>query len=235
MNPDAVPIPTTVNQCFNRIQSPKIGLHGVNCTFRRVLEEHIRYQFWRTYQAEIQQFSPVLLSLARTRLEAVIGLRSAETSPLFLEAYLTATIEETIQCNTGLLPARERILEIGNLVSLKPGSSHLLFLVTCLLARAGDYQWLVFTATPQVQKLVKRFQVNPIALDIADGEKLGKELSLWGRYYSTKPTVMALSVAEAIAVANGSQRIKTLREGLSVNFLHLVNRLKRSIIKKGVQ
>ncbi len=235
MNPDVVPTHLHPIRHTSPGLAPTLGLHTTNSPMRGVLDGHVKNQFWNAYGAEISQFSPVLMSLGDSPVEAIIGLRSAWNSPLFLETYLASTIEDILQKNTGLSIERHRILEIGNLVSLRPGASSALFFITCFLADFAGCQWLVFTATPQVQKLIRRFHVTPIALDFADGKKLGKEQALWGKYYATNPVVMALSVSDSIRIAKHNPRLRTFYESLSLNFDQLASDLKKHLTASGIQ
>jgi hypothetical protein len=86
---------------------------------------------------------------------ARLGMRPAASAPeLFLEQYLDRPVEQEIAARANCPVGRDGIVEICNLAADQRGASrHLFVLLTAVLA-AASYRWIVFTATPQVEKLI---------------------------------------------------------------------------------
>lgn len=164
-------------------------------TGRADVETYIVRKFAEVYGARIHSFLPQLLSLhAHGAIEAALGLRRADSGPLFLEQYLDRPVEQQLAEAAGQPVARADIVEIGNLVSTSPGSSRLLFLMLAELFASAGVTWAIFTATPEVHKLLDRLTGEQIVLCEADGKRLGAELENWGSYYDTRPAVTAINV-----------------------------------------
>ena len=122
---------------------------------------------------------------------AAAGWRGAHTGTLFLERYLDAPIESLLTALTGQAHERERIVEISNLASEKPGGSlHIIINLARHLDQFG-YEWVVFTATQQLIGIFTKLGLPLLALAKADPTRLGSEASDWGRYYDTNPVVVA--------------------------------------------
>lgn len=162
---------------------------------RAGVEAYIAQRFSETYGARIHSFLPQLLSLhVGGVLGAALGLRRADSGTLFLERYLDRPVEQQLAGATGQPVARADIVEIGNLVSTSRGSSRLLFLMLAELFASAHVTWAIFTATPEVHKLLARLTADQVVLCEADGKRLGAELKNWGSYYDTRPAVTAINV-----------------------------------------
>ncbi len=193
------PVPRSI--C--RVLSPLPSLHWYSDApqDRQVVERYISAQFRAAYGANILEFMPELLSLhCAGKLSAVAGVRSALHSRLFLEQYFARPIEEEISQHADGVVDRRTIAEIGNLVATRRGSSQLLFItVTAILQKAG-FDWVVFTATPQVEKSVRRLGIDLTVLGDANPAALNNTgASNWGIYYNCKPRVVAGRVSPALA------------------------------------
>lgn len=181
---------------------PAFDAHLPGSPERAGVERYIAARFQAAHGATIHDFMPVLLSMGcHGRTSAATGLRAAAQRPLFLEQYLGQPVDTSLSVLTGTAVQRSGIAEIGNLVATEGGSSYLLFLVlTAVLEQAG-FDWVVFTATPQVRKTIAQLSLSVHALCEADPARLtSSSLSEWGRYYSTRPQVVAGNVAEAMTV-----------------------------------
>ena len=182
---------------------------------RREVEALIQQVFLKQHQAEIHYFLPELLSLrCAGRLTAAIGMQSASQGTLFLEQYLPAPIEQVLSAQTGQVVRREQILEIGNLVSVRPGSSLLLMVALSELIAASRFRWVTFTATSEVQSLLTKLHYQPLLLAAASVDKVQQPNS-WGAYYQKQPKVMAGFALPAIDSARNLQRYKLLQHMLA--------------------
>lgn len=158
---------------------------------RARVEATIAQRFAQVYGADVRRFMPQQLCVRLGGdIVATLGIRCAESAPLFLETYLDAPIEHLASRIIGREIPRAGIVEIGNLASNWRGASQWLFIVLTLLLCEQNRPWVTFTATPEVQKLLRRLDIMPVALVQADAERLGDEKSQWGSYYEQKPLVM---------------------------------------------
>ncbi|WP_308365595.1 MULTISPECIES: thermostable hemolysin [unclassified Microbulbifer] len=182
------------------VRPPAAASHSFELTTagdagRAAVEAYIAQKFAATYGARIHSFLPQLLSLHRGGvIDAALGLRRADSGALFLEQYLDRPVERQLAAAAGRPVARSDIVEIGNLVSTSRGSSQMLFLMLAELFAEARVNWAIFTATPEVHKLLSRLTADQIVLCVADGGRLGAQLQNWGSYYDTCPAVTAIDV-----------------------------------------
>lgn len=176
---------------------PRFALRRVGPTSpardRVALEAFIGDRFAERYGARIRHFMPELLGLedGAGKLRASVGLRDAGCESLFLERYLDHPVECEIRAACGDLPPRERIVEVGNLAARSGGAARLLIVALADLLAAEGFDWVVFTATPEVVNSFHRLELEPIALGDAQASRMGAELADWGSYYDAQPQVMA--------------------------------------------
>ncbi|WP_346837683.1 thermostable hemolysin [Microbulbifer sp. SAOS-129_SWC] len=176
---------------------PGFSLAGAGDPGRIEVERYISTVFAATYGARLYSFLPLLLAQRDgDSIHAALGLRRADSAPLFLEQYLEQPVEQRLAEASGSAVARADIVEIGNLVSTSRGSSRLLFLMLAELFAAAGVTWAIFTATPEVHRLLGKLTGNQVVLCRADGRRLGGKLADWGSYYDTEPAVTAINVAE---------------------------------------
>lgn len=181
---------------------PAFAAHTPGSPQRSVVEQYIARQFRAVHGATIHEFMPILLTMScHGRISAATGIRAASERPLFLEQYLSPPIEVAIAGATGTTVRRTRIAEIGNLVATRGGASYLLFMVLTNMLEAADFDWVVFTATPQVQKSISYLGLETHVLGPADPERLTRSSAEeWGRYYASQPMVVAGHIADAMNV-----------------------------------
>ena len=138
------------------------------------VEQFVTDRFNHHYQAEVTRFLPYLLSTKKDdTFTAAMGFQPAGTvNPLFLEQYLTSSIEDEISRVTKQSVERSKIAEVGNLTSVHRGTSQLLFILSIAILHEVRFEWSVFTATKQVQQLLARLNLVTIKLCEADPIKL---------------------------------------------------------------
>ena len=160
---------------------------------RAELEAFVRAAFARKHDALVASFMPTLLSFrdASGELRGVIGLRSAEPKPLYLEQYLEQPVEAAIAAATGKRVQRHEVVEVGNLAgaNCRAAMRMVAELPSYLLAR--DYRWIVFTATSAVRSILQGFGAPLVELARADGGRVAGGEDRWGRYYESDPRVLA--------------------------------------------
>lgn len=182
--------------------APAFGVHLPGSAERGRVERYIAERFHAAHGARVHDFMPALLTMGcNGRITAATGVRAAARQPLFLEQYLSAPVEEAVSRAARENVCRPQLAEIGNLVASQGGSSYLLFLVlTAMLQRSG-FEWVVFTATPQVRKVLAVLGLETQALCEADPARLTQgSAAEWGRYYASRPQVVAGKVCDAMAV-----------------------------------
>lgn len=182
------------------IPGPTLDLHHPQSAGRKTVEDYIARQFNQIHGASIRHFMPQLLSMnCKDQPITALGMRSAESGDLFLEQYLPRAIESFVSKVAGKFVSRSAIVEIGNLVSTQRGGSQLLFIMLTALLEPSHFDWVVFTATPQVHKTMTRMGMTLHELYEADPALLTKShISEWGTYYDCRPKVVAVSVAAAM-------------------------------------
>ena len=171
-------------------------------SFERIdVEQFIADRFAFYYQAEINHFLPYLLSTRNNgKFTAAMGFQPASVSPLFLEQYLSSTIEAEISSITGKPIQRDKVVELGNLTSVHRGTSQILFvLIVAILHKAG-FEWAVFTATKQVQSLLSRLDLSTTKICEANPVLLRNGAQTWGSYYDDRPNVIFGNLADAISL-----------------------------------
>lgn len=192
---------------------PAFRLHSSSALDRALVEQYVSDRFQEIHGATIRDFMPLLLTMScNSRFSAAVGIRPAQEQALFLEQYLSETVEKAISRTAGHAVERGSVSEIGNLVATKRGSSQLLFLILTAVLQATDSEWLVFTATPGVQKSIRRLGFRFHTLGDADPSLLDEPSCLndWGSYYESQPQVVAGSLSEAMAVLSDRKIYKCL-------------------------
>ncbi len=155
-------------------------------------ESFIRNVFGRHYAARVASFAPDLMQLEQAgRIAAAAGWRSAASQRLYLETYLDHPVHERIARLAGHPVARRRIAEVGNLASVTPGGGARMILALAEHLDRLGFEWVVFTATQELIGIFAKLGLPPLALGMADPSRLGAAASDWGRYYDSRPVVVA--------------------------------------------
>ncbi len=180
---------------------PKFALHVPGSRDRAGVETYISQKFLRSYDAQIGIFMPDLLTVScGDSYSAALGIRNAASGRLYLENYLESDIETVLANRLSVTVQRDRLVEIGNLVSTWRGSSQLLFLFLTLVLERIGCEWVAFTATEEVAQLIRKMNFKAVTLCEARREQVGGDAGKWGSYYETRPRVMAGLVPGAGAV-----------------------------------
>lgn len=186
-------------------------MHDASGTRRKGLEGFVARGYKRAYQAKISRFMPLFIEMERQgKTQAVVGLRIGSGGPMFLEQYLACPVEQQIAASVNRPVDRDAVVEIGNLVAAERGSSPELFAVMAAVLEQAGLQWMVFTATPQVEKLIQRLNFDPLFLAEANPLKLGEQVNDWGSYYATRPSVMAGHLPTAMDMARRAPAVNAI-------------------------
>lgn len=191
------PIAATKRQLINNI---KVSCVEIGSPERKDVEQFIHDVFADSYDANVQQFMPQLISLRdeNQQLVAAFGMRKADQEPLFLERYLDEPIEVVISSRFNRVITRHEITEIGNLAVANPRNAGVLIAHVIKHSLDVKVAWCVATAHHTLQNGLIKGGRDVYALQSANKARLtGIEQATWGRYYDQLSQVVAIrGVAE---------------------------------------
>jgi hypothetical protein len=198
---------------INQAAAKTFALHSEEGPSRNIVEQYIAAKFKQSHGASIEQFLPFILEMrSADNIDAAIGLRPGHFNPMFLEQYLDGPIEQQIAKFSKQPIDRSSLMEIGNLVVTKRAVGLVLFLVVAAVLAKANYEWMVFTVTPEVERLMQRLGFTPSYLVMADQSKLKSNTADWGSYYDNSPKVMVGSLVQAQTVIETNGPLSTLVE-----------------------
>ncbi len=179
---------------------------------RTEMEQYIADAYARVFGAALTRFYPSLVALhdREHRVLGAAGARSAADQPLFIEHYLPGRIEGLIAARAGPV-CRDQVVEIGNLSISNVAVTYLFLAMLGEWLQAYDVQWLVFSLTSPLRRMLCRAGVPMIDLAPATLELAPVDGNDWGRYYDLKPRVTAVPAAEGLECFQNSFR--TLSDG----------------------
>jgi hypothetical protein len=193
--------------------APVLERHDRTSASRAELEGFVRDEFRAHFDARVTQFMPLLLALRTSSgaLRAVVGCRAAAHEPLFLETYTRQPIESAIARHTGLVIARERIVEIGSLACRSAGGA--IAIVQALVPHllTAGFSWVVFTGATTVMNVFQYLGLAPAPLCPADPLLLGEARHAWGSYYDHAPQVMAGRIADGAGARRGRRTVAVMQ------------------------
>lgn len=183
---------------------PEFQLLTLRDDARAEAKQFVRERYRAAYDAEVRHFLPYLMTMqCLGQYSGVAGLSPAGAQPLFLEQYLSAPIEQVLAERTGAPVARDKLVEVGNLVAARKGASHLLFLLFTAVLHAAGYQWIVFTATHALRNNLEKLGLPLLTLKEVEVDTLPTDVrNEWGSYYATEPMVMAANLGDIDSLVN---------------------------------
>ncbi len=108
-----------------------------------------------------------------------------------MECYLDEPVEHRIARLSGHEVARERIIEVGNLAATPGGARAMIMALTTHLHEVG-IEWVTFTGVLALRHAFRRLGLRPLSIAAATPDRLSDtERLLWGRYFESRPIVMA--------------------------------------------
>ena len=183
---------------------------------RAAVSEFIRAKFLKDHGAHLHHLMPHLFSLRRPGDEiiAAFGLREAAQERLFMECYLDEPVEQRIARLSGREVTRDRIIEVGNLAASPGGARAMIAALTKHLYEAGT-EWVTFTGVLALRHAFRRLGLRPLSIAAATPDRLSdSERALWGRYFESRPIVMAGYVPHGYRVLN-QRRARTWQSALA--------------------
>ena len=222
----------TANKALKRLVKPKpiFELHGIGSLDRTRLESYIAREFDDVYDAHITGYLPELFSMqCHGRYSAVGGLRPATDGQLFLEQYLDCPVEDAIGNRFDTPVSRHEIIEVGNLVATHRGATQLFFMMLAAIGLQAGFRWAVFSATDKVARIIHKLNFVVLPLADADPEKLGGGAIAWGRYYETRPVVLAGDIRATVSRLRQSLLADAAMTLFGPTISKLATRLRRTV------
>lgn len=207
---------------------PSLELVTITHCQRAVIEQFIASKFQQVHHAHLHSFLPWLIEINHHgQTVGAYGLRPGQNQPLFLEQYLPAAIEQLVAEVARRPVVRDSLIEIGNLaLGTKAFGPMLMVTLAKMLAGAG-YEWMVFTATEQVQHLMQRLGFEPYCLCPADPARLDGDYSIWGSYYRNNPRVMIGNLQRACDIINIDPRLSKIAATYNLQTLSIAAAIRR--------
>ncbi|MFM2075404.1 MAG: hypothetical protein RJB34_1709 [Pseudomonadota bacterium] len=188
----------TTEDTNTHVLPPALGVYGRETPGRAEVQAFVQAIYAERYGARITEFAPVLLALrdAQGALVAAVGYRCAALEPLFLERYLNSPVEQVLFGVDAPTTARRGMVEVAHLVALRPGEGRRMMVELGRWLMGQGTQWVVSTVTRELRHLFLRMGIAPLALGVADPERLGEGARDWGSYYAHEPVVLAVALAQ---------------------------------------
>ncbi|GGJ51388.1 thermostable hemolysin [Streptomyces brasiliensis] len=121
---------------------------------------------------------------------ACAGLSFPEQDNILLERYLDAPVEKVIADELDAPVAREQILQIGNIASVRASAGGEIIKALPLVMACLGRPYAVMTMTGRLAMLMQRLGVVFHPLVDASRDALSpQEAAQWGSYYDTRPVV----------------------------------------------
>ena len=177
---------------------------------RASIEQFIASGFAKAYQADVHKFMPNLLGVSRAgEWQAVLGLRCAVHTHLFIEHYLPAPVEQLLATH-GVHAKRSELIEIGHLYATSRQSLLQLFVLMAYALDQLNYRYLLCAATSAVRSILSRHGIELTELGEAKAEALGEDAASWGSYYDTQPKVCLMDLAAVTRLIHSDAKLTAL-------------------------
>lgn len=168
---------------------------------RKQVEAFISTKYQEMHKATLSHFSSTLfVGEFQHQTQVAIGIEPLKSHQAFLEQYLVQPIEQTLTKMIQRDVAREKIIEIGNLASQNMEYAKMMVAFLVFYLTVEEVEWAVCTGTIAVRYVLQQMGLHFHVLEKANPEVLGEAKKQWGNYYQQKPLVLAINVADALAV-----------------------------------
>lgn len=154
------------------------------------VRQFIAHRYHKAFDACINVTFPELvwISNRHQQVVAAVGIRPANSESLFLEQYTGAPVETLLDTD------RDRIVEIGNLVSSNRSATIALFCCVALILERRGIAFATATGTHFLEHRLTSLGMSVTRLCAACDRQLKNGDDKWGQYYDTNPHVLAGSV-----------------------------------------
>jgi len=186
---------------------PALALVSDFTPARERVERFISQVFQASFNAKIMTYAPDLLYLEHDlRIQAALGLRWADTHPLFCEKYLEGSVLDAIG---DPLLERGEVVELSNLASMTPGAGAQLYVLAAVALDLAGCKQLVFTANETVRRSISRGGFSARFLADANVEKI-TGADQWGSYYQGRPQVMVADIPASAQIIRSNPLVTPL-------------------------
>ncbi len=209
------------------VSNAGISLYVEGCSGRQELERYVSRKYLQVHNAHVNEYLPILVGIHDgSELVGVFGLRPGRYRPMFLEQYLDGPIEQQVASISKQPVDRSALMEIGNLAITRKGYGPLAMVLMAMSLAEADYEWMVFTVTEQVERLMKYLGFEPHYLVSADPDRLKGDQLLWGSYYENNPRVMVGSLKTASEIIAGNSRLSNIANQQLNNITDIASALR---------
>lgn len=157
-----------------------------------------RDQYRAHFGCQLSHFYPKVFCLYKDGvLVACCGFRSASDEDLFLEQYLDAPVEVSLNAVSGTQTKRSSIVEIGGLAVLNRDEAFMLMVRLAPEFRALGFTHGTCTVTRPVRRCLNKLGIESHFLADADRDRVS-DADDWGRYYDMSPCVLVGEIQPAI-------------------------------------
>ena len=171
-------------------------------TLERVrVESFISDKYKEIHNASLSEFfSTLFAGYTENRMQVAIGMENLSGKDAFLEQYLETPVQVSLEKFTQSKVSRDKLVEIGNLASLNMENAKLMVAFLVFHLSRQKIEWAVCTGTVAVRYVLQQMGLHFHVIDKANPNALGAAQKQWGNYYQQKPFVLAINVADALAV-----------------------------------
>lgn len=194
-----------------------VTFYKTNAKGRGRVEAFLSSGFKKAFSAKTSNFMPLILETSdnKNNITACVGIRRLEDELAFLECYLDTSIEIFLEHKFNEIIERNKIIELGSIVSSEPGAGGWLIIAMAAWLKGAGYEWAVLTATNDLKKAIGKLGIELIDLVPAKSTALSvEELAKWGSYYDHDPVVYATNVNEAYSKVSSNPVIMKLMGGI---------------------
>lgn len=164
-------------------------------------ESFISDKYKEIHNASLSEFfSTLFAGYTENGMQVAIGMETLSGKDAFLEQYLETPVQVSLEKFTQSKVPRDKLVEIGNLASLNIENAKLMVAFLVFHLSRQKVEWAVCTGTVAVRYVLQQMRLHFHVIDKADPNALGAAQKQWGNYYQQKPLVLAINVAEALAV-----------------------------------
>ena len=173
-----------------------------NQTLERVsVENFISDKYKEIHNASLSEFfSTLFVGYTENSMQVAIGLENLNGKEAFLEQYLETPVQLSLEKIIQRKVSRDKLVEIGNLASLSMENAKLMVAFLVFHLSQQKIEWAVCTGTVAVRYVLQQMGLHFHVIDKANPNALGAAQKQWGNYYQQKPFVLAINVADALAV-----------------------------------